>query len=112
MTTDGTYLYLTYEAGNSANVYDIAKYSISGTTFTYVDTITLSDAYSFNYYAVRANGEIIASGSSPVEIRRYSSSGTFIEGGSSLATATFIFNKSNSIYVAGSTEATYKILYL
>lgn len=40
MSSDGTSFYFNYKAGNSANDYVISKYSLSGTTLTYVSDIT------------------------------------------------------------------------
>jgi len=40
MSSNGTHLYLNFDGGASANSEDIAKFSISGTTLTYVSTTT------------------------------------------------------------------------
>lgn len=75
MSSDGTYLYINFQAGNSANDYALAKYSISGTTLTYVSTTTCgSTSGRFSKFHVRAtNGDIIAHTSQV--LRRYDSSG-------------------------------------
>lgn len=41
MTSNGTDFFFNYDSGNSNNSYKIAKFSISGTTLTYVSTVTL-----------------------------------------------------------------------
>lgn len=75
MSSDGTNLYFTYNAGNSSNRYILAKFSLSGTTATYVSSITLSDSpTSFNNYSVDSSGNIYT-----VEnrvVKKYNSSGT------------------------------------
>jgi hypothetical protein len=44
LTSDGTFFYLNYDGGNSANAYVIAKYSLSGTSFVYDSSITCGSA--------------------------------------------------------------------
>lgn len=77
MGSDGTYLYFSYEAGNSANDYVVAKYSVSGTTATYVSSITCgSTANSLYTFQVRASdGHILARSNGGV-YRRFNTSGT------------------------------------
>src|SRR5574343_518494 len=55
MTSDGTYIYFNFEAGNdTTNDYKIAKYSISGTDLVYVSTTNLgSSAGVVNYFCVK-----------------------------------------------------------
>lgn len=59
MTSDGTYFYINYAAGSSANSYVLAKYSLSGTTFTYVSSITCG-SLAFSTFSVLATGNIYA----------------------------------------------------
>ncbi len=50
MTSDGNDIYLSHNAGNSSNNYEIARYSITGsTTFTYQNTITCSSSAGVTY---------------------------------------------------------------
>lgn len=81
LTSDGVSFYLTYEAGNSANDYDIAKYSLSGTVLTYVSTITCGAvANLFDRIAVLSTGEIFAMDDSVVnpKFARFDSAGVLI----------------------------------
>lgn len=73
MTSDGTSFYFTFEAGNSANSYVLAKYSLSGTTFTYVSSITCGST-AITSIMVNASGNIYAKISQT--IAKYNSSGT------------------------------------
>lgn len=43
-TSDGTFIYINFDGGNSANAYVLAKYSVSGTVLTYVSSITCGSA--------------------------------------------------------------------
>lgn len=77
MSTDGTYFYFNFNAGNSANDYVIAKYSISGTTFTYVSSTTCgSTGSSFGAFHVRASDGHYLAQSTGRLYRRFNSSGT------------------------------------
>lgn len=73
MTSDGTNFYFTFEAGNSANSYVLAKYSLSGTTLTYVSSITCGST-AITWIAVKANGNIYAKATN--DVLKYNSSGT------------------------------------
>lgn len=78
MSYDGTSFYFTHKAGNSSNSWVISKYSLSGTTLTYVsDTSIGSTALvdivldtSGNYYALRT--------AVSRKIAKYDSSGTLL----------------------------------
>ena len=96
MTSDGTNFYIDFEAGNSANSYEIAKYTLSGTVLTYDSTITLSDAIAFNQgFVVDISGNIYTMTSGT--LKKYNSSGTLQY--TSTATAfDGLLNFSNSIY--------------
>lgn len=78
MACDGTYLYINYNAGNSANAWVIAKYSISGTTLTYVDSRTCGTANNgfSNGFAVTAAGNIYVQDDSTYYMRKYNNAGT------------------------------------
>lgn len=57
MATDGTDIYINYDGGNSANDYEISKYTISGTVFTYDSKITCgSTAGTCSRILVNTNG--------------------------------------------------------
>lgn len=73
MTSDGTSFYFSFEAGNSANSYVLAKYSLSGTTFTYVSSITCGST-AITSFMVNSVGNIYAKQSQT--ITKYNSSGT------------------------------------
>ena len=75
MTSDGTHFYFTYKAGNSANSYVLSKYSLSGTTLTYVSDITCGTAVASNAFVVNTNGIYIFT-DSDAKIRKYNTSGT------------------------------------
>ena len=82
MTSDGTDLYFTYDSGNSANDYAIAKFTVSGTTFTYDSTITCgSTANLFDAFAVTAAGNIYAYDVTARIMYKYNSSGTLQDTG-------------------------------
>jgi len=74
MTSDGTNFYFSADGGNSANTYVLAKYTLSGTTFTYVSSITCGST-DFNRYWVKSNGDIYAATTDGF-LHKYNSSGT------------------------------------
>lgn len=74
MTSDGTNFYFSADGGNSANTYVLAKYTLSGTTFTYVSSITCGST-AFNRYWVKASGDIYAATTDGF-LHKYNSSGT------------------------------------
>lgn len=79
MNADATNLYINYDGGNdTTNTHEISKYSISGTTITYVSTITCgATAANFVRFAVRqADGHLIGCSSADAKLRRYNTSGT------------------------------------
>ena len=60
MTSDGVYFYFSSDAGTTANDYEIAKYSLSGTTLTYVSTTTCgSTPTQFASFTVDSSGQYI-----------------------------------------------------
>jgi hypothetical protein len=75
LTCDGTSFYINFKAGNTANDYDIAKYSLSGTTLTYVSTTACgSTAGRLAAFHVRSNGQYI--GTNSTNVYRYNTAGT------------------------------------
>lgn len=82
MSTDGTTFYFTYNAGNSANSFAVAKYSLAGTTFTYVSTVTCGaitlNGFSNGQVYVAPSGDIYSFGvgSDNGQITRFNSVGT------------------------------------
>lgn len=78
MATDGTSFYFSFEAGNSANAWLLAKYSLSGTTITYVSTITCGSAtLGFGQgFQVLASGDIYIYTYPAKVISKFNSSGT------------------------------------
>jgi len=74
MSSDGTNFYFSSDGGNSANTYVLAKYTVSGTTFTYVSSITCGST-AFNRYWVKASGDIYAATTDGF-LHKYNSSGT------------------------------------
>jgi hypothetical protein len=115
MTSDGTYFYFSYKAGTTANSYEIAKYSISGTVFTYVSTITLGNTIIYEF-VVLGDGTFRAhtNTSTQTELQKYNSSGT------STATYSFFFadvgdelsNINGTLYVTDNSTRTITKVYL
>lgn len=78
MTSDGVYFYFPYNAGNSSNDYIIAKYSISGTTFTYQGSITCGNTNgNFRSFFVNKNFIYGFSGNDQ-KFRKFNMSGSLI----------------------------------
>lgn len=77
MTSDGTNFFFSFAAGSSATSYQVAKYSLSGTTLTYVSTITLGSTALLDF-AAKADGTFIGhtTTSTNTELKKYDSSGT------------------------------------
>jgi hypothetical protein len=78
MSTDGTNIYINYEAGASASAHVISKFSVSETTFTFVSTITCgaTSANLVRFHVRASDGNIIGASSADNLIRRYNTSGT------------------------------------
>ena len=78
MMTDGTYFYFNYKGGNSANDYVISKYSLSGTTLTYVSDITCGAAANVaqRILQVDSSTNIYVMSTTDNIIRKHNSSGT------------------------------------
>ena len=106
INSDGTNFYFSYNAGNSSNSYEIAKYTLSGTTFTYDSTITLSDSQSFNNgYAIDISGNIFTMNSSV--IRKYNSSGVLQFTGVDNRKEDTLLNVENTLYTGETNEHRY-----
>ncbi len=76
MTSDGTNFYFNFQAGNSASGHIISKYSISGTTFTYISSVTCGTTASFlGLIHVRASDGHIIGMDSDSKTRRFDTSG-------------------------------------
>ena len=88
MTSNGTHLFFNRDAGNSANAYAITKFSISGTTATYVATVNAGSTESqFNsgYWFVDSSenyygwGNTSSGNSGGAGIFKYDSTGASVE---------------------------------
>ena len=78
MTSDGTYFYFTMEAGNSSSSFILAKFSLSGTVFTYISSTTYgSDVV--GSFAVKADGTVFIQTSGSGTFKEYSSDGTLLK---------------------------------
>jgi hypothetical protein len=79
-TTDGAgNYYFNYKAGNSANSYVVSKYTLSGTTFTYVSDITCGSTATHMATMVRATATHLYGWiGSTNPIHKYNMSGTLI----------------------------------
>lgn len=80
MTSDGTYFYFTYNAGNSLNDNVIAKYSLSGTTLTYISSVTRGSVGDFNksFLVDKAGNYYGASSNSTELFKKFSSGGSLV----------------------------------
>lgn len=110
MSSDGVSIYFNFQAGNSANDYAIAKYTVSGTTFTYVSTTSCgATAARFGLFGVKLNGEYIGidvAVQDNITFRRYNTSGTlqttsFVY----IGIRSYIYIIGNSVYMGGYTLA-------
>lgn len=99
MTSDGVYFYFSSDAGTTANDYEIAKYSLSGTTLTYVSTTTCgSTPIQFASFAVDSSGQYIGYDTQVLYV--FDNTGTLTDtipltGGSA---STSFLNWTNTIY--------------
>lgn len=115
LSSDGTYLYLNYEGGASANAEDIAKFSISGTTLTYVSTTTCTTSTtSFDgAFSVDTAGNYYATKSGETQtIYVCDSTGTQTSTQSESFQMSAIMNWGNTLYGYIGTENTWSKLYL
>ena len=99
MTSDGVYFYFSSDAGTTANDYEIAKYSLSGTTLTYVSTTTCgSTPTQFASFTVDSSGQYIGYDTQVLYV--FDNTGTLTDtipltGGSA---STSFLNWTNTIY--------------
>ena len=98
MTTDGTSFYINFEAGNSANGYILAKYSLSGTTLTYVSSITVGTDASVaaGRFQILSSGNIYSWGSGT--LTKYNSSGSLQYTDALFFADTILYNIENTLF--------------
>ena len=95
LVCDGEYFYITYDAGNSVNAHVLAKYSLSGTTLTYISTITCgAEVVSWAGVGINKNGDIYVKVTN--YLYKYNSSGAL-----QYVSAASITNKLNIMNVLG-----------
>lgn len=117
MNSDGTNFYFSYQGMNSGtNQHVISKYSLSGTTLTYVSDITCgATAANLARYCVRAaDGHIIGCNSSDMILRRYNTSGVLQATGLAAVTDGYQYfglNFSGAYYFVGTNAIAGRLLY-
>ena len=118
MATDGTDIYINYDGGNSANDYEVSKYTISGTVFTYDSTITCgSTALDVQRMLVNSNGiyGLKMSGNNIAKITKFNFSGVEqSNSGAIIATvAAGLMTYGDTFYtLKNSIDEDYSILYV
>lgn len=105
MTSDGTDFYFSHDSGNSANDYEIAKFTLSGTTLTYDSTITCgSTSGDFtDGIVVLSTGDILAYNRTTEVLKRYNSSGTLQSTGDAYARgslSTGLLNWNDNLFIS------------
>lgn len=113
---DGTNFYINYDGGNSANAYVLAKYTVSGTVFTYVESITCGSAtLGFNTsFQVLSDGSIYTIDQSTDSISKFTPTGTLVytDQASSLSVQfEMIQNFENILYSYDTTRKSFIKLY-
>lgn len=80
IASDFTHIYLNYNGGNSANAYVLAKYAVSGTVLTYLNSVTCGSAtLGFNQnFIVRRDGSVYTINTTDRNISKFDSSGTLV----------------------------------
>ena len=100
MTSDGVSFYFNSDAGSSANKHEIAKYSLSGTTLTYVSTTTCgSTSANFAYsFSVDSLGRYLGYDTGTIYL--HDSSGTLLYSVPNIgaSSSTSYLNWTNTIY--------------
>jgi hypothetical protein len=76
MTSDGTSFFFNGKGGTSANDYIISKYTLSGTTLTYVSDITCGSSVGTHTYIIADSSSNIYGYKTDNTFRKYNSSGT------------------------------------
>lgn len=115
MSYDGTYFYFNHNCGNSTNDNMIAKFTLSGTTLTYVSSITLSGGNTHTRtYIVHPIKGFITRSYTDLKLRKFDFSGnqTFTE----LPFAgQFLMNQNNNglySFQSGGSSMFYEIFYV
>ncbi len=106
MTSDGTNFYFSFNAGNSANSYVLAKYTLSGTTLTYVSSITCGST-AITSFMVNASGNIYTKSSDV--ITKFNSSGVSQYSTTLLSNTFNIFNVLDNYYLTTTSTTAVKI---
>lgn len=112
MTSNGTDFFFSNDAGGNAGKHLVAKYTLSGTTLTYVATTTCGATSAiFTSFAVDTLGNYI--GTDGGIIYTYNTSGTLTStSGQTFATLGHLLNWTNTIYGSDSNSSLYTKLYI
>ncbi len=104
MASNGTDFFFTYQGGTSADSNIISKYSLSGTTLTWVSDVTCgatATAFASDNFAVKVNGNIITHDLGTGLMLRFNSAGVLqfsTAVGYNASDSSGFYNWSNSIY--------------
>jgi hypothetical protein len=101
MTSGGTSIYFNYNAGNSANSYDIARYSLNGNLFTYQTTISCGNiSNSFERILVNSSGNLFGnpSGINDITVYCFDQSGNLLYQIGGLVNSTNVWNWGDVFY--------------
>lgn len=115
MTSNGVNFFFTFDTGNSANAYEISKFTLSGTVLTYVSTTTCTTTTSgfSDSLAVDINGNYIGTKDGSLStLFICDNTGTQTSTQSESFTIVDFLNWTNTIYGFISTEKQYSKLYL
>jgi hypothetical protein len=98
MSSNGVNFFFSYNGGNSINSNVIAKYSLSGTTLSYISSLTCGITTDFRQsFIVDTNGDLFSYTNIPVEkIRHFSPSGIFVSERTS--TVNYLLNWNDIFY--------------
>lgn len=114
MSSDGTYFYFNHNAGNSVSGDNIiAKYSLSGTTLSYVSSITLSGANTHvgNFLVDPVKG-VLTRSNTDNNARRFDLSGNALPFLNYLKGLYLLNNKNENFYGYYGGNLFYEILYV
>lgn len=115
MSYDGTYFYFNHNCGNSANDNIVAKYSLLGTTLTYISSVTLSGGSTHTRtFLVHPTKGFITRSYVDLKLRKFDFSGnqTFVELPFS---GQFLMNQNNNglySFQSGGSSMFYEIFYV
>lgn len=113
MTSNGVEFFFNYDAGQSGNSYSIAKFTISGTTLTYVSATSAGSTANQFAGAFAVDSTTNYYGTNSGIIYQYDNTGTLaVTSGSTLATISRIFNWSNTLYGCDSAGQFFNKLYI